>query len=227
VTPRLHALGLPMVDTLELVDAMTAELVTRTPTAWQHVFRQHLLVSARRGRAEHEAELSRVAIAFVDLADSTSWAERVSHTEHSAGLSRFEDAAWSAAATRGARLVKMIGDEAMLVATDPRHAVQAAADICAVADADPELPPARAAVGYGQVYARGGDYIGTLVNLVARAVKVARPGHVVVTGEVAASLALSEFDLGTPQQHTLRGIDHPVDVIPVQPLDAHGGGAGR
>ena len=83
-----------------------------------------------------------------------------------------------------------------------------------VADADPDLPPARGAIGYGSVYARGGDYFGTLVNLVARAVKVAQPGHLVVSPEVVASLGHFEFTLGTAEQHTLRGIDHPIGLTP-------------
>ena len=215
-TPQLREMELPPVDTLQLLDAMVNEMITRTPREWNHVFRQHLLLSARRGRAEHEAELSRVAIAFVDLTNSTRWAERIPRTRHSAALSRFEDAAWSSASARGARLVKLIGDEAMLVATDPRHAVETAADICAMAEADPDLPPARGAVGYGPVYARGGDYFGTIVNLVARAVKVARPGHLVVSPEVVAALDHSEFSIGTAEKHTLRGIDQPIELIPVE-----------
>jgi class 3 adenylate cyclase len=74
----------------------------------------------------------------------------------------------------------------------------------------------RGAVGYGPVYARGGDYFGTLVNLVARAVKVARPCHLVVFSEVVASLDHPEFTLGTPEEHTLRGIDRPIELIPVE-----------
>lgn len=218
VTPRLHEMDLPSADVLELIDAMVTEMVVRTPKAWDHLFRQHLLLSAGRGRAVHEAELSRLAIAFVDLTDSTHWTEQVSNAVHAAALSRFEDAAWSSATGRGGRLVKLIGDEAMLVATEPRHAVQAAADICEMADADPDLPRARGAVGYGPVYARGGDYFGTLVNLVARAVKEARPGQLLVSPEVAASLDGSKFRLSSARQHTLRGIDQPVDLIEVSGL---------
>ena len=167
-TPQPREMDLPLVDTVQLLEAMVVEMITRTPKAWHHVFREHLLLSARRGRAEHEAELSRIAIAFVDLTDSTRWAEQVPRTRHSAALSRFEEAAWSSASARGVRLVKLIGDEAMLVATEPRQAVEAAADICSMAEADPDLPLARGAVGYGPVYStRGGDYFGTLVNLVA------------------------------------------------------------
>jgi class 3 adenylate cyclase len=85
-----------------------------------------------------------------------------------------------------------------------------------MAEADPDLPPARGAVGYGPVYARGGDYFGSLVSLVARSVKVARLGHLVVSPEIAASLGYSELTLGAPERHTLRGIDQPIDLIPVE-----------
>jgi len=216
VSPRLQASEIPTADALDLVETMVTELIRRTPNGWEWLFRQHLLLSARRGRAEHEADLSRVAIAFVDLTDSTAWAERVSHVDHAAALSRFEDAAWSASSARGVRLVKMIGDEAMLVATDPRDAVEVAAAICTMAGADPGLPPARGAVGYGQVYARGGDYFGTLVNMVARAVKCAKPGHLVVTPDVAVTLVDSDVGLGAREPHTLRGIADPTDLIHIE-----------
>jgi adenylate cyclase len=214
--PALREIDVPLIDAVHLGESMVTEMITRTPQAWHHLFRQHIILSARTGRVEQEAELSRVAIAFVDITDSTRWAEQLPRLRHSAALSRFEDAAWSSAAARGVRLVKLIGDEAMLVATDPRSAVESAADICAMAHTDPDLPPARGAVGYGAVYARSGDYFGTLVNVVARAVKVATPGHLVVSPEVAASLAGTAFTLGTAEQRVLRGIDHPVDLIPVE-----------
>ena len=71
--PLLREMDLPLVESLELNEAMATEMITRTPKAWHHLFRQHLLLSALRGRAEHEEDLSRVAIAFVDLTDSTRW----------------------------------------------------------------------------------------------------------------------------------------------------------
>ncbi len=87
VVPQLRELDAPPLDTLQVLEPMVVELVTRTPKAWQQLFRQHILLSACRGRAEHEADLSRVAIAFVDLTDSTQWAEQVSRTLHSSALS--------------------------------------------------------------------------------------------------------------------------------------------
>jgi len=94
VAPRLRRLGLGPVGTLELVEAMTSELVRRTPKAFESAFQEQLLISARRGRLEHEAELARVAVGFIDLAGSTSWAEHTDHMVHAAALARFEDAAW-------------------------------------------------------------------------------------------------------------------------------------
>ncbi len=149
-----------------------------------------------------------LSIGFVDLTGSTSWAEHVPLAEHTAALTRFEEAARSAASRSDARVVKMIGEEAMLMATDPRQVVKAVAAICATVGSDNVLAPARGAIGYGHVHARSGDYFGPLVNLVAHAVKVAQPGHLTVTAEVAATLAGSGYGLGASRQHTLRGVDH-------------------
>jgi class 3 adenylate cyclase len=110
VAPRLRASEVPPAEAVELVEAMSSALLVHTPEAFDLLFREHTLLGARRGRLEHEADQARVAIGFVDLAGSTAWAERVTHAEHAAALSRFEDAAWSAASSRGARVVKMIGD---------------------------------------------------------------------------------------------------------------------
>jgi class 3 adenylate cyclase len=222
VAPRLRASEVPPAEAVELVEAMSSALLVHTPEAFDLLFREHTLLGARRGRLEHEADQARVAIGFVDLAGSTAWAERVTHAEHAAALSRFEDAAWSAASSRGARVVKMIGDEAMLVGSDAPIVVHAAADLCAMADADPALPPARGAVASGHAFARSGDYFGPLVNLAARAVKVAERGQLCVTLPVAASLDRSDFELGEPQEYRLRGIDEPVELVSVKRARAGG-----
>ncbi len=45
-TPRLRELDLPPLETLQLLEPMVIELVTRTPKAWHQLFRQHILLSA-------------------------------------------------------------------------------------------------------------------------------------------------------------------------------------
>jgi adenylate cyclase len=159
----------------------------------------------------------RIALGFVDLVGSTSWAEALSLRDQSLALSGFESTAWSSAVLAGGRVVKMIGDEVFFVAPTVDAACRIALDVCAAVAVDPLLPPARGAVGYGLVTPREGDYFGPLVNLVSRLVKVAEPGAVVITADAAAALpddggwTTSEF-----ASQALRGVEHPVRVCAVE-----------
>jgi adenylate cyclase len=160
------------------------------------------------------------ALGFVDLVGSTSWAEELSLREQSLALSRFESAAWSSAVLAGGRLIKTIGDEAFFAAQSPEAACRIGVEVCQAAVIDPVLPPARGAVGYGDVIPREGDYFGTLVNLLARLVKVAGPGEVVVTGAVAEFLPTERWSLRALGPQNLRGLDRPVSVFAIQ-TDVH------
>jgi adenylate cyclase len=161
--------------------------------------------------AAEAAERSAVVIAlgFVDLVGSTAWAEYLSLREQSLALSRFESAAWSSAVLAGGRVVKMIGDEVFFAAPSVDTACEIGLEVCRAAGIDPVLPPARGAIGYGSVTPREGDYFGPLVNLVARLVKVAEPGTLILTQEAAESLATDRW--------TIR----PLGVRPIQGLDQH------
>ena len=138
-----------------------------------HLLAEHPLRNIGFAEALIRGEL-RVAVVFVDLVSSTAWAESVAAAEHSEALRRFEMRSSAIAADHGARLVKLIGDEAMIVADDPAALCAAAIEICEMASADPVLPDARGAVGYDLVIARDGDYFGPVVNVVARGSKLVR-----------------------------------------------------
>jgi adenylate cyclase len=158
----------------------------------------------------------RIALGFVDLVGSTSWAEGLSLRDQSLALSGFESTAWSSAVLAGGRVIKMIGDEVFFAAPSVDAACRIALEVCGAVALDPLLPLARGAVGYGLATPREGDYFGPLVNLVSRLVKVAEPGAVVITADAAAALpddggwTRSEI---APQ--SLRGVEHPVRVFAV------------
>jgi class 3 adenylate cyclase len=152
-----------------------------------HLLAEHPLRNIGFAEALLHDEL-RVAVGFVDLVASTAWAQSLAPAEHSEALRRFEMHAARLAAERGARLVKLLGDEAMVVADRPGPVCATAVAICDMAAADPVLPDARGAVGFGAVTARDGDYVGPLLNIVARATKAAAAGEVVVTAEAARVL---------------------------------------
>lgn len=140
--------------------------------------------------------------------------------EHSLALSRFESAAWSIALSSGGRLLKMIGDEAFFAAPSVDTACHIATELCAVAEQDPLLPPARGAIGFGTVMPREGDYFGPLVNLVARLVKAADPGTVVATEAAASGLAPARWSLSELGARPLRGVERPVRSFVVRSASA-------
>ena len=202
-----------------------SDLVNVVTTLMDHLVREHLELAVRRQRqsasgwARTEAEM---AIGFVDLAGSTEWATRITLREQADALALFESAAWDIATSRGGRVVKLIGDEAMFAATDPGQACRIALELCEAVDAEPLLPRARGAVGFGAVIIRDGDYFGPLVHVTARAVKQAGEGAVVVTegvrGQRRGERAGLRFDsIGA---HELRGIETPVALYQVTAEEA-------
>jgi adenylate cyclase len=176
-----------------------------------HLLSEHPLRNFEFVEALMRGELH-IALAFVDLVSSTAWAESVDPVEHSEALRRFEMQASTLAADHGARLVKLIGDEAMLVADDPAALCLVAVEICGMASADPVLPDARGAVGYGLVTARDGDYFGSVVNVVARASKFALPNGIVVTPEVARFLDPESWSTEPIGPQALRGVGERVHL---------------
>ena len=188
---------------------------TQIPVVFSAIFPKQLALAIERDRvARHPGNFDgvRIAVGFVDLVESTDWAEQLSPIEHAEALLGFESAAWSAAATNGGRVVKLIGDEAMFVAADPTALCHIASDLCDSVSGDPRLPPARGAVGFGEVVARDGDYFGSLVNLVSRCVKTAPAGQVVVVGDARQELDTTHWKLSPLAPPPMRGVSLPVSL---------------
>jgi adenylate cyclase len=102
-------------------------------------------------------------------------------------LGRFEALASDIVTETGGRVVKLIGDAAMLVFPTAERAAQGAielVDACAAG----RLPSARAGLSLGPVLARGGDYFGRSVNLASRLVAVAPPDTVLADGPFAQAI---------------------------------------
>jgi adenylate cyclase len=188
------------------------------PAVIAHLLEQYFRLNSVRAastRSGAEGQTATVGIGFVDLVRSTPWAVQLSLKDHALALARFESAAWDIATGHGGRVVKLIGDEAMIVADSADTVCRIALALVTAVAGDPGLPGARGGVGFGDVTARGGDYVGPLVNLVARSVKVADEGAVVVTDVVRRLLPSvpapwDVTDLGTRE---LRGIETPVRLF--------------
>jgi adenylate cyclase len=163
------------------------------------------LDEALRRRATTELEAQPVlAVGFVDLVDFTQTSRRLDQEGLGQMLSRFESVAWDAVTEAGGRLIKLIGDEAMLVCPTATQAAEAALEIVN-ASAGSELPVARAGLAIGPLLVRGGDYFGPTVNLASRLVDRADPGTVAVDERFRAALT-DAFAFEPLARRPLKGI---------------------
>jgi adenylate cyclase len=194
-------------------------LISVVDATLSHFVREHLRMAVTRQREAGQGGSTTIsmAIGFVDLVGSTKWAARLALGEASRALARFESAAWEAATRRGGRVVKLIGDEAMIAAPSAEVVVRIALDVAEACERDAVLPPCRGAVGFGDVVFRDGDYFGSLVNLMSRAVKAAEPSRIVVTAEARADCERSGagFLYQAAEEHPLRDIVPAVHLFTV------------
>jgi adenylate cyclase len=207
------------VDAARVAAGATSALLT-IPALFDALLRVHVDHAGVRGGAGGHgfAPGTRAAVVFVDLVDSTRLAHRLDARALAAAMSEFERLAVETAVGHGGRVVKMIGDEAMIVAPSPASAVGAAATLVGAIVAHESLGSARGAVGAGQVVPRDGDYFGVVVNRTARLVAEAEPGTVVVDADVAA--ALPPEQVRPAGARVLHGFADPVETFVVAERDA-------
>ncbi|HEX8714052.1 MAG TPA: adenylate cyclase regulatory domain-containing protein [Solirubrobacteraceae bacterium] len=125
-----------------------------------------------------------VTVCFADLVGFTRLGEEVPPDELGRLAARLEALAGDVAEPP-VRLVKTIGDAAMLTSPEPEALVGAALSLIDAADAEgEEFPQLRAGAALGQALPRAGDWYGRPVNLASRITGVARPGSLLVEREL-------------------------------------------
>jgi adenylate cyclase len=144
------------------------------------------------------------AIVFVDLSGYTSLTEREGDDVAVRLTDRFVESAAVRADACGGRVVKTLGDGAMLHFPHPSAGATCALELL---EEVPRLGPlgAHAGMDVGPVVFRDGDYFGRTVNLAARVAGVAGPGELLGTaGARDAALDVAWADVGGS---ALKGID--------------------
>jgi class 3 adenylate cyclase/SAM-dependent methyltransferase len=169
-----------------------------------YALRRRLDETLRRRATTEIGEHPVLAVGFVDLVGFTRASGRLDEAGLGHMLTRFEALAWDAVTEAGGRLVKLIGDEAMLVCPTAADAARAALEIVE-ASAGSDLPAARAGLAIGPLLPRGGDYFGAPVNLASRLVTRADPGTVVVDERFKAALT-EGFVFEPLERRPLKGI---------------------
>jgi adenylate cyclase len=202
---------------LRLADALSA-LHPRTLATLQYLYEAHLREQLRNDviasfdlAAGTLAGASEVAVCFADLVGFTRLGEQLAPEDLGAVATRFSQLA--ADVTREpVSLIKMIGDAAMFVSSEPKPLLETALRLVDAADAEGAgFPELKAGVALGDALNRWGDWYGSPVNLASRVTDVAKPASVLATARVREavrdgfswSFAGNRRLKGIPQQVTL------------------------
>jgi adenylate cyclase len=150
-----------------------------------------------------------VAVCFADLVGFTRLGEEVPPDELGQLAVRLETLAGEAAEPP-VKLVKTIGDAAMLVAPEPEPLLDAALALIDSADAEgEEFPQLRAGAAVGLALPRAGDWFGRPVNLASRITSIARPGSVLAERGVREAVD-GGYRWSFAGERYLKGIREPV-----------------
>jgi adenylate cyclase len=157
-----------------------------------------------------------VTVCFADLVGFTRLGEEVPVEQLGAVGRRLGDLA-AEVVRPPVRLVKLIGDAAMLVSRETDPVLDAALALLEAADAaGDDFPQLRAGVARGDAIAHGGDWYGRPVNLASRVTQIARPASVLATGEVKEAARERAWRWSAAGRRRLKGIRGEVALFRVR-----------
>ena len=209
------------VDGLEIAEEMeglASDVLPLAAPIMEHVhqrYLQHFIEQDAVGHLELEVDADtrlgrlRVAIAFADLAGYTRLTEEIGEEEALDVVERFVESV-EETLPGDARVIKTIGDEVMVVGSDPSALVDWAVGFQLLSGGRRPLP--RIGIHAGGALYRDGDYYGRAVNLASRVGARAAGGEVLVTRPVVESAGrhLAFRHIGEVR---MKGFDEPTELF--------------
>ncbi|CAN5245539.1 hypothetical protein BH24ACT23_BH24ACT23_02120 [soil metagenome] len=218
----LIADGVNALQMAEQMEGLARDLFPTVGPLMEYIHNRYLRFYTEQDVVGHmETELSgmatlgrvRMAFCFVDLTGFTRFTEEEGDEEALDLVERFVDTV-EATLPREALVVKTIGDEVMIVSTDPVTLTEWSVGFLALFD---ERPLPRMGIHYGRAVYRDGDYFGGEVNLTHRVVARALGGEILVTTSVADAIGGSGFlEFDAIGKVGLKGFPEPVDLFRVR-----------
>ena len=206
---------------LRLADSLRALGPLAGPTL-QHMLTLRLSEEIRQsvvGEAElmsgHLPGAQEIVVGFVDIVGFTRLGEEVPPDELGAVVHNFEHLV-EETVHPPARLVKTIGDAAMVVAPQPEPVLDAVLALVEHAQEDDERLLLRAGVAGGDALPRAGDWYGRPVNLASRLTAFARRGSVVASRDVREATA-ADYAWSAVGRRRFKGVNGDVEVFRVRP----------
>jgi adenylate cyclase len=155
------------------------------------------------------------AVVFVDLSGYTRLTEERGDETAVRFAAMLQQEAHTVASANEGRLVKLLGDGAMLRFPDAERGLQAAMALVRALSRQPAVS-AHAGVHAGPVIERDLDLFGRTVNLASRIADAAGPGEVLVTETVAEAVDGAAHRFDRMGMADLKGISEPVALFRVR-----------
>ncbi len=218
--PLMRA-GIPSAEIGEEMEEMVRELIPFVAPLLSYVHDRllgHFIEQDLIGHMEAELgeEISkqgrlRVAIAFADLSGYARLTVERGDEVAVQTVERFLEAV-SHNLPADARVIKTLGDEVMIIGTDPAALTGWAVGL--QSEVAREEPAPRIGIHYGEVLYRDGDYYGREVNQAARVVARASGGEVLVTRPVADTAAgINGLEFRRIGEVSLKGFSEPTELF--------------
>jgi adenylate cyclase len=169
---------------------------------------------ATKGLAPIPAPPSPPAIVFVDLSSFTRFTRERGDESAVVAATSLQRLADATATRHDGRLVKLLGDGAMLQLRHPTTGVEAALDLVETMNGEGALS-SHAGVHAGPVIERDLDVFGQTVNLASRIADAAAPGEVLVSDVVAEAVGGASFGFERIDDADLKGVPGPVALYRV------------
>lgn len=221
--PLMRA-GVSGVEVAEEMEALTREMLPFAVPFINYLHARLLAYFVEQDVIGHiEAELDedtaeegrlRVTVAFADLAGYTRLTEEQGEQEAVGAVERFVETIEQTLPI-DARVIKTLGDEAMIVGADPVALTEWAVGLDDLLPAGTPAP--RIGIHQGAALYRDGDYYGREVNRAARVVARAAGGEVLVTHPVVSMASMAtgaqrlRFEL--IGEVVLKGFSEPTELF--------------
>ena len=160
-------------------------------------------------------DAAEVSVCFADLVGFTRLGER-SELERIGSVTALLESVAIEVTNPEVRLVKLVGDAAMMVSEDGAAIFDAALRFIEVGEeAGEDLPALRVGVARGQAIQQVGDWFGHPVNVASRITEAARPGSVLAEA-TAVEAGGDRFSYSSAGRHKFKGMSKPVELFRVR-----------
>jgi adenylate cyclase len=211
--------GTTGLEVAEEMMSLSQELLPLASPIMDHIhqrYLQHFIEQDVVGHMESDLDgeaidlgRMRVAIAFADLAGYTRLTEEEGDLQAVDAVERFVEAV-EITLPEEARVIKTIGDEVMVVGSDPSTLTDWAVGFQRLQS---ERPLPRIGIHYGNALYREGDYYGRDVNIASRVAARSAGGEVLVTRPVVEQSGGAHLEFVRIADVRLKGFSETTEIF--------------